>query len=188
MSCCGSPRSDYSLWRCGKIFEASWGPETTQRGHKRTLKRLGSGAKAVIYLALGGRGVSTAAGSTSSRSNSNSGEGRGPRSCQRRRLDHRRRAAHHRRRHLRSAKAGGLDTALQTPRQRTFGPVLLALTALGVGMLRIVLLRLVTSCQERRPDPGMRNTAGVKPAAHHPKVATDRVTQRFSCGYAASLI
>jgi len=28
-------------------------------------------------------------------------------------------------------KAGGLDTALQTPRQRTFGPVLLALTALG---------------------------------------------------------
>lgn len=60
-----------ALWQ---IFEAAWGHHSIGKGNKRTLKRLGSGAKAVIYLALGISAVSTAAGSSSARSNSNSGE------------------------------------------------------------------------------------------------------------------
>ncbi len=60
-----------ALWQ---IFEAAWGHRDIEQGHKRTLKRLGSVAKAVIYLAVGVSAVSTAAGSSSSRSNSNNSE------------------------------------------------------------------------------------------------------------------
>ncbi len=66
-----------ALWQ---IFEASWGHRDNEKGSQENTETSGIGAKAAIYLVLGGRGVSTAAGSTSSRSNSNSDEKRGPRS------------------------------------------------------------------------------------------------------------
>jgi len=74
MGCCGSPPSELFALALWQIFEAAWNHRDIEQGHQRTLKRLGSVAKAAIYLALGVSAVSTAAGSSSSRSNSNSGE------------------------------------------------------------------------------------------------------------------
>jgi hypothetical protein len=170
-----------TLWQ---IFEATWGHRDIEQGHKRVLKRLGSAAKAVIYLALGVSAVSTAAGAKSS--NSNSGEksltaklmgtppgriliiaigivvivvaarlvfkgvrkkfvddlagGVGPGVIKLGQIGYTAKG-------VAMAivgvlfivaaitfdpqKAGGLDTALRTLRQQSFGPILLALMALG---------------------------------------------------------
>lgn len=170
-----------ALWQ---IFEAAWGHRDVEKGHKRILKRLGSAAKAVIYLAIGVSAVSTAAGSQSS--SSNGGEkaltaqlmgtspgrilivaigvviivvaarlvfkgvrkkftqdlagGAGPAVIRLGQIGYTAKgvalaivgvlfivAAIT----FDPQKAGGLDTALRTLRQQSFGPILLALTALG---------------------------------------------------------
>lgn len=51
------------LWQA---FEALWGHRDAEQGRKRTVKRLASAAKAVVYLALGISAIATATGSSSS--------------------------------------------------------------------------------------------------------------------------
>lgn len=51
-----------TLWQ---LFEAVWGHRDREAGRKRIVKRLGSAAKAVVYLALGVDAVTTAVGSSS---------------------------------------------------------------------------------------------------------------------------
>lgn len=52
-----------AVWQ---LLEAVWGHRDREEGRKRTVKRLGSAGKVVLYLALGVSAVRTAAGSASS--------------------------------------------------------------------------------------------------------------------------
>lgn len=52
-----------ALWQ---VFEALWGHRDREEGRKRTMTRVGSGGKVVVYIVLGISAITTALGSSSS--------------------------------------------------------------------------------------------------------------------------